>query len=122
MGLLQSKIVHGVGGFLLMGGWAMLANRGHAMPAPILAGVVQGLLTATITLFLKRVIEGIFERTRGALRLILPPLSALLISAVLLIGMHTVAGTPELLMTIAVPLTVSTLYAFLYTGLLSRHV
>ncbi|MFA3919902.1 hypothetical protein [Ruegeria hyattellae] len=122
MSLLQSKAVHGVGGFVLMGGWAFFANRAHEMPAPLVAGIVQGLLTASITLFLKRIIEGIFLRTAGWLRMVLPPLVAFLVSLVLLTGIHRLAGTPALLATISVPLTVSTLYAFLYTIALSRHV
>lgn len=105
-----------------MGGWAVFANRAHDMPAPLVAGVVQGALTATITLFLKRIIEGVFHRTRGWQRLVLPPLCACLISLTLLSTMHTMAGTPALLATTSVPLTVSTVYAFLYTITLSRHV
>ncbi len=122
MSLLQNKAVHGVGGFLLMGGWAFYANRAHEMPTPLIAGVVQGLLTATITLFLKRIIEGIFHRTSGFQRLVLPPLAAFLISVVLLSVIHRLAGTPAVLATISVPISVSTLYAFLYTVTLSRHV
>ena len=105
-----------------MGGWAVFANRAHEMPAPLIAGVVQGLLTASITLVLKRVIEGIFHRSDGWLRLVLPPCSAFLISVVLLTVVHSLAGTPALFLTILVPITVSTIYAFLYTLTLSRHV
>ena len=122
MRLLQNKAVHGVGGFLLMGSWAVFANRAHEMPAPLIAGVVQGLLTATITLFLKRIIEAIFHRSKGWHRLALPPLAAFLVSVVLLSTIHFLAGTPSLLATISVPISVSTLYAFLYTVTLSRHV
>ena len=121
MSLAQNKAVHALGGFLLMGSWAAFANRGHAMPAPLIAGVVQGLLTATITLFLKAVIEAIFQRSTSLLRFLLPPLSAFLISLVLLTAIHRIAGTPEVLTTIAVPITVSTLYACLYTIALSRN-
>ena len=122
MSLLQSKAVHGAGGFVLMGGWAVFANRAHEMPAPLIAGLVQGLLTATITLFLKRIIEGIFHRTAGWQRFVLPPVAACLISIALLTVIHSIAGTPALLATISVPITVSTLYAFFYTLTLSRHV
>ena len=122
MSLLQNKALHGAGGFLLMGGWAVFANRAFEMPAPLIAGVVQGLLTALITLFLKRIIEGIFHRTAGWPRFILPPVVACLISIALLSVIHSIAGTPALLATLSVPVTVSTLYAFFYTLTLSRHV
>lgn len=122
MSLLQSKAVHGAGGFLLMGGWAVFANRAHDMPTPVIAGIVQGLLTATITLFLKRTIESIFQRTTGLRRFVLPPFTAFCISVALLSVIHTLAGTPALLATISVPVAVSTLYAALYTVSLARHV
>ena len=121
MSFLKSKAIHGLGGLVLMGGWAAFANRAYTMPAPVIAGVVQGVLTAAITLFLKSVIEGISRRTTGWKRLALAPLAAFLISLTLLTTIHTLADTPALLATISVPLTVSTLYALFYTITLSRH-
>lgn len=32
--------------FVAMGGWAALANRAHPMPDPLIAGLVQGALSA----------------------------------------------------------------------------
>lgn len=105
-----------------MGSWAAFANRAFDMPAPLIAGVVQGLLTATITLFLKQIIESLFQRFSGWPRFVLPPVAACLISVLLLSTIHTIAGTPALLATLSVPVAVSTLYAVLYTITLSRHV
>lgn len=122
MSLLKSKIVHGLGGFVLMGSWAAFANRAHPLPAPLVAGVVQGLLTAIITIYLKQTIEGIFHRNTGWPRLALPPLAAFLISTTILTIIHLLAGTPALIATISIPITVSTLYALFYTITLSRHV
>lgn len=122
MSLLQSKAVHGAGGFLLMGSWAFFANRAHEMPAPLIAGLVQGSLTAVITLFLKSIIEAVFKRVAGWQRIVLPTFAAFLISAVLLSTVHSLSGTPALLTTISVPLTVSTVYACLYSITLSRNV
>ncbi|KAJ54305.1 membrane protein [Actibacterium mucosum KCTC 23349] len=121
MSLMQSKLVHGAGGFILMGGWAFFANRSYALPAPLIAAVVQGVLSAVITLGLKAMIERIFQRSNGWRRFILPPLAAFAVSVTLLSVVHSLAGTPALLATIAVPLTVSTLYACFYTFTLYRH-
>jgi hypothetical protein len=44
----------------------------------------------------------------------LPPLITATAIAAILVTAHTLAGTPEILATIAVPLTVSTSYAILY--------
>jgi len=121
MSLLHSKALHGAGGFLLMGLWAGFANRATPMPAPLLAGLVQGAITATITLFLKSVIEAIFARFTGWRRIALPPLAAFTVSLTLLVILHSLARTPALAATISVPLGVSTLYALLYTLTLDRH-
>ncbi|MEM9393367.1 MAG: hypothetical protein AAGA38_05895 [Pseudomonadota bacterium] len=76
-----------------------------------MAGLVQGILTATITRFLKLSAETIFHRPIGVFRLLLLPLVASFVSFVFLTTVHTFAGTPALILTILVPLTVSTLYA-----------
>lgn len=107
--------LHMAAGFLAMGGWAVWANRGHAAPAPIVAGLVQGTMTALITLGLKRMLEALVARLSGPASLILPPLAACAASALILSTVHTLAGTPEVLRTLAVPTSVATLYAALYT-------
>lgn len=112
--LAKSSIVHVLVAFCAMGGWAVFANRAHAMPAPLLAGVVQGALSGAITLVLKRFVEAIAARLEGIAALVAPPATACLVSAGLLSATHAASGTPELLSTIALPLTVSTSYAALY--------
>ena len=113
-GLSRNSFVHVGVAFLAMGGWAFFANSAHPMPAPMLAGVVQGGLSATITLLLKRIVEALAARFRGNAALLAPPAIACTISASLLTLIHWLAGTPELLATIAVPLTVATSYAAIY--------
>lgn len=113
--LARNSAVHLAGAFVLMGGWALFANRLHPMPAPVIAGLVQGTLSAIITFGLKRSIEFLSERLPGILKLILPPLFAFVVSLLLLTVFHSASGTPEIAATIAVPLTVSTSYATLYS-------
>lgn len=79
-----------------------------------MAGALQGMLSALITLFLKRVVEFLNVRFGGFWRLALPPIVAVGVSATLLTTLHTLGGTPEILRTIALPLTVATIYATLY--------
>lgn len=121
MTLSKSTPLHAFGGFFLMGGWAFFANSAHPMPTPLVAGVLQGALTACITLVLKTLIERIHQRSAGPMRLILPPLCAGLSSLTLLTLFHSAAGTPALLTTISVPLIVSTTYSLLYTLRLNTH-
>lgn len=115
MALADRNLGHMAGGFVLMGTWAVFANRAHPWPAPLFAGLVQGTLTALITLGLKRLVEALAVRLRGLPGYLLPPLSAAVVSVGLLFGLHTAAGTPEVWATLAVPSTVATLYAALYT-------
>ena len=112
--LMRSSIVHVGFAFLAMGSWAAFANRGHPMPAPLLAGLIQGTLSAGITLLLKRGIEALARRFSGLTALLAPPAIAGLVSASLLTAIHAIGGTPEIARTIAVPLTVATSYAALY--------
>lgn len=118
--LMRSSVVHVAFAFLAMGSWAAFANRAHPMPALLQAGLIQGALSAAITLFLKRGIEDLSRRFTGIVALLAPPLIAGLASASLLTVIHTVGGTPEIGRTIAVPLTVATSYAALYNFSLWR--
>ncbi len=118
--LMQSSVVHVAFAFLAMGSWAAFANRGHPMPASLHAGLIQGALSAVITLLLKRGIEGLARRFSGLTALLAPPVIAGLVSASLLTAIHAIGGTPEIGRTIAVPLTVATSYAALYNFSLWR--
>jgi hypothetical protein len=106
--------------FLSMGGWAVFANRAHPMPQPLAAGLVQGLLSAAITFVLKRMIEFLAARFAGLAALVLPPAIAVLLSITVLSVIHALAGTPELLATIALPVSVTALYSTLYAVALWR--
>jgi len=118
--LMQSSIVHVAFAFIAMGSWAAFANRAHPMPAPLIAGLIQGTLSAIITLVLKRGIEYLARRFTGLTALLAPPVIAGLVSASVLTIIHTIGGTPEIGRTIAVPLTVATSYAALYNVSLWR--
>ncbi|WP_077961434.1 hypothetical protein [Ensifer adhaerens] len=119
-GLASSGVVHVAFAFVAMGGWALFANRHHPVPKPLVAGVVQGTLSALLTLYLKTAVDALSRRFSGAGRLILPPLVACLGSSAALVVIHAASGTPEILKTIALPLTVSTTYAALYNYSISR--
>lgn len=116
-----SGTVHVLFAFLAMGGWAGFANRDHAMPQPLYSGLLQGVLSACLTLFLKSVIDALSERFTGITRFWAPPLIACLGSASLLTALHALIGTPEIASTVAVPLLVSTSYASIYNYSISRR-
>ena len=116
-----SGAVHALIAFLAMGGWAVFANRGHAMPQPLYSGLLQGALSACLTVFLKSVVDALSKRFHGLARLWAPPLLACLGSASLLTVLHALIGTPEIATTIAVPLLVSTSYASIYNYSISNR-
>ncbi len=100
--------------FAGMGGWAVFSNRAYPMPDPVIAGAVQGMLSAFLTLVLKTIIDRLAERFSGSTALWLPPLVAVNVSVCLLIVIHNVSGTPEILQTISLPLMVAASYATIY--------
>lgn len=118
----RSSALHMGVAFLAMGSWAAWANSAHPLPWPLLAGGVQGVLSALITLFLKRMLEALSARLRGHAGWWLPPLAAVVLSVSLLTTVHWLAGTPEIARTIAVPVSVTAVYATAYTVALRRGV
>ncbi|MES2894953.1 MAG: hypothetical protein V4759_02900 [Pseudomonadota bacterium] len=106
--------------FLAMGGWALYANSGHGLAAAWLPALSQGVLSGLITLVLKRVLEAMRGRFPGVLAYVLPPAITAGTVLALLVAVHKLIGTPEIMRTIAVPWSVSTLYAVLYAATLAR--
>jgi len=104
-----------------MGGWAIFANRAHALPIAFLAGVVQGALSGTITFFMKKSLEKLLhfflKIAKFKMALLAPPLIVCSISLSILIVSHVAAQTPEIVATIAVPFSVAFTYACVYNAL-----
>ncbi len=118
--LARSSAVHVAVGFLAMGGWAVFANRAHPFPQPLVAGLVQGMLSGLITFGLKRLIEFLAASFHGRAALVLPPAISVALSLTILASVHWLAGTPEILATLAVPVGVTAIYSALYTLALWR--
>ena len=117
--LARASGTHAAFAFLAMGGWALFANRAHGAAAlgPALA---QGALSGAITLVLKRTLEALVARLRGPVAYVLPPLATASVILATLAGVHLAIGTPEIVATIAVPWSVSTLYAIVYSAVLAQ--
>jgi hypothetical protein len=117
--LARASAVHVAVALVAMGGWALFANRAHGAAA-IAPALAQGTISGLITLVLKRVLEAFSARLSGPLAYAAPPLATASVILALLIGVHRLIGTPEILATIAAPWSVSTGYAILYTAALRR--
>jgi hypothetical protein len=130
--LAANTSVHVAFGFLAMGAWAVFANRLHPLADALLAGLVQGTISGTLTLFLKKGLERMSAMFfaapkadegigRNIAALIVPPAVTATAILTILVTAHTIAGTPEVAATIAVPFAVSTTYAILYNLRLWRQ-
>jgi hypothetical protein len=117
--LARASATHVAVAFLAMGAWALFANRAHGAAA-FAPALVQWTISGAITYFLKRVLESFSSRLHAALAYVLPPLITASVILALLVGVHALIGTPEIASTIAVPWSVSTLYAIVYSALLAR--
>lgn len=118
--LMKSSLVHVAFGFLLMGGWALFANRGHGLAAAGLPALAQGVLSGALTGALKKTLEALDGKIAGPLAFVVPPAITAGSILALLVLVHRLIGTPELVATIAFPWSVSTLYAFIYNAGLVR--
>jgi len=113
-GLQSGTLVHVAFAFLVMGGWAMFANAGHPLDDALRAGAVQGVMSAAITLALKKALEALQRQASGLAALIAPPLIVCALSLAALVLAHVIAGTPEIARTIAVPFGIAFTYACIY--------
>lgn len=116
-----NTLVHMAFAFIMLGGWAAFANRHHSLPEILTAAVVQGTISALLTLCLKKFLEWFASRMKGWPALVVPPIITAATILAILWSAHTLAGTPEIGATIAVPFTVSTTYAILYNLRLWRQ-
>ncbi len=116
--IIAHRATHIAFAFVALGGWAFWANRMHEMPAPLIAGLLQGVISATITIGLQWIIHRVYGRTRNAG---LSMITAALFSLATISSLHALAGTPEIMATIAIPWMVGCIYVIAYTSGLHRR-
>ena len=117
--ILRSGLTHVIFAFIVMGAWGFYANSDHGTAAALRAGLVQGAASAVLTALLKPSLELMARRLKGSpLQRVLPWIVSTILIATTLTLFHLIAGTPNILATIAVPLSVSTTYAIVYTATL----
>ncbi len=110
----QSSITHILFAFIVMGSWSIFANWSYPFPRAYVAGLVQSTLSASITYLLKRVIERLAMKFTNGYVLWAPPLIACFVSLCILVTIHLIARTPELIRTISLPFCVASTYAAIY--------
>lgn len=111
-------------GFVGYGLWAAYANESHGSAAALRAGVVQGSYSFVLTLVMSLVTEWVYARLDGV-RLRAPLTVAAVVGALFgtAYGINAVAGTPEIVATIAPGFAIGALYTGAYVlGLLKHEV
>lgn len=103
--------------FLLQGGWAVYANYRFGVEQSLLSGVVQGAVSCVMTFIVTIVIETMLARLSSW-----PPLTRFAASVAGTVGImiatltviHGIAGTPDIWLTIALPVGMGSLYCTVY--------
>ena len=108
---LAFKLISALAAFVLWGGWAYYINGGSTNPASLKAAGVQGSASFIITLLMIRAVTSLHGRLpSGTLQVWLPSVITLSGTGSLLIVAHWLAGTPQILPTIAPALLVGGLF------------
>lgn len=117
----HSKLVRtllpAIAGFLGYGGWAFFCNFRHGLEMGIQSGLVQGSISFVITLTSNFIMEAIYCLTGGKL---VTRISAIVLIVGTSFGINVLAGTPEVLWTIAPGSIMGAIYVFGYVSTLSR--
>lgn len=105
----------------VQGCWAAFANHEHGAMIALRAGLAQAAVSALGGATMTLLMEWLFSlpRRRWA-RFAASALGSIAVFGTLIVGVHWLRGTPNLLRTIALPGTILPIYAVVYSAALSR--
>jgi hypothetical protein len=110
--------------FALWGGWAYYVNAlttGEGTASPLTSGLTQGTGSFLITLVLVRAVAWLYHRLPPRpLRLVLPGLITVTVTGTCLATAHALVGTPDIVQTVAPPLSVALAFC-IYTAFMLRR-
>lgn len=117
---LRRSALMGLLGLAIWGPWAWWSNRSHGSGAAWQAGLTQGFISFTITLLIGLIVEAAtrFGGTRRA-RFAAGVGAAFAFISIYSVTFHTIAGTPELLVTVAPAIASGVVFAALYAARLT---
>lgn len=109
--------------FFVYGGWAGCANAGHGAHVAVRSFLVQGVSSATTTLLMGAVIEGLRARVgKGAFRELVPSVFATLAATCFHVTLHVLARTPEIARTVAPSVVAGLVFSLVYSRFTRRTV
>ncbi len=106
------------------GGWAVYANYEHGLHSWVMAGIVQGVYAFFSTFFVTYVARLVFFKCKCAMRGILAGFAtSFLVMLAIPMGVHCLAGTPDIVQTILPGLIWGSIYllGFLITLNISQR-
>ncbi len=120
-GLINNKIFHGIIAFFLWGGWALYANWQHGFQSSMTSAVAQGILSFCITNFMAICMEFLFAKSeKPMLQFCYAVFGTCALQLSMLIGVHVIVKTPELVTTVLPAAIVAFSYSIFYTINLMR--
>ncbi|MBI5514019.1 MAG: hypothetical protein HY909_09650 [Deltaproteobacteria bacterium] len=103
------RVVSALGAAALYGTWAFHANHGHGLGRAGRAALTQVCTSFLLTVLVVSVVEALFRvPERAWARVALSTAGAVLVTMAVTVTAHTLAGTPELLRTVALSFTLGT--------------
>ena len=108
---IQYNLFSAASAFFVWGGWAYYVNSAKSETTGMTSGITQGIASFIITLLVVYAVTKIYNRLPiGAWRLVLPAIITVSCIGTCLVFIHTMAGTPYILPTIAPSLGVAFLF------------
>ena len=107
------NLISAILAFLMWGGWTLYINtKIDSLEHGIISGLVQGICSFVITLFMTFLIDKQFNFFQKSwAKLCLPPVCTILLTGSFLITVHHLIGTPSIVYTLSPVLTVAFLFA-----------
>lgn len=94
--------------FMLWGGWAFYVNVEDTVNAGIISGLSQGTASFMITLFLVHSVTRLYHRFKHPVaKLLFPAIVTVCFTSMCLLLIHSLAGTPHIILTIFPAITVA---------------
>jgi hypothetical protein len=117
----KRALIVGCAAFLLFGGWALLANRAHPLAEMTRAALTQGILSFTSTTCSVLLLEYLYGlgSTPGR-KLLLAVTGTPAIVFLTMTGVHAIAGTPNIAITLLPSFISGTIFFVTYTLNLRR--
>jgi hypothetical protein len=115
------KLVSAVAAFLTWGGWAWCVNAGDGEGSRLLTAFAQGVSSFVITLVIVALVTRLYHYFQHPMaRLWMSAIVTVTLTATLLVVVHLLVGTEQLLFTILPPSAVAFLFCLLTTFKLHR--